>query len=192
MLLDFSPIRNGQIKIGDFALTVDPTRLAEYTNASINRYRDAIAGLTDAQVTFIPQDPSAEGGIGWNVAHLLLHTTASAEEGAAISSILARGVGYPFEPRLRYEPEWTTFTTVRQCFQRLEESRRIRLSYLASWPERPFFDTYRILPEPAAERFGQINAVGSFLLGLSHEDGHFAQFTEAVRQATAVANPVSG
>ncbi len=74
----------------------------------------------------------AEGGVGWNVAHLVAHVTASSEEGAAVSSILARGIALEFEPRLRAEVDWTTLTTTAACIQRLEESRRIRQGYLSA------------------------------------------------------------
>jgi hypothetical protein len=35
------------------------------------------------------------------------------------------------------------------------------------------------------ERFGELNAVGCVLLGLAHEQGHFAQIREIIRQAHA-------
>ena len=69
----------------------------DYIDEMLNLIRD----LKDAQVVFVASDPQAEGGIGWNVAHLIVHVTASSEENAAVSSILARGIDYPFEPRLR-------------------------------------------------------------------------------------------
>jgi hypothetical protein len=117
------------------------------------------------------------------VAHLIAHVTASSEEGAAVSSILARGIDYPFEPRLRAEADWTTLTTTAACVQRLEESRRIRQGYLSAWPDQPRLDTQRALPAGFAERVGPMNAIGSCLLGLVHEAGQFAQLREIIAQA---------
>jgi len=74
----------------------------------------------------------AEGGIGWNVAHVIAHVTASSEE-AALSSILARGVDYPFELRLRAKADWTTLTTTAACIRRLAENLRMRHGYLRAW-----------------------------------------------------------
>ncbi len=109
--------------------------------------------------------------------------TASSEENATFSSILARGIPYPKEPRLRYETNWHTVTTKAQCIQRLEESRRIRLAYLDTWPDEPNLDVYRELSERAVEKLGYLNAPATFLSGLKHEWGHFDQFREVARQA---------
>jgi hypothetical protein len=116
---------------------------------------------------------------------LIAHVTASSEESAAISSILARGIDYPFEPRLRVEVDWTTLTTTAACLQRLEESRRFRQGYLSTWPDQPRLDTHRTLPAGFAERVGPMNAIGAYLLGLIHEAGQFAQLREIIRQAQA-------
>jgi hypothetical protein len=126
-----------------------------------------------------------EDSIGWNAAHLIAHVTASSEENAAISSILARGIDYPFEPRLRVEVDWTTLTTTAACLQRLEESRRFRQGYLSAWPDQPRLDTHRTLPAGFAERVGPMNAIGAYLLGLIHEAGQFTQLREIIRQAQA-------
>ena len=102
-----------------------------------------------------------------------------------MSSILARGIDYPFEPRLRAEVDWTTLTSTAACIQRLEESRRIRQGYLSAWPDQPRLDTHRTLPTAFAERVGPINAHGSALLGLFHEASQFAQLREIIAQAQA-------
>lgn len=146
-----------------------------------------IRNRSDAEVVFVAADPQAEGGIGWNVAHLIAHVTASSEENAVVSSILARGLDYPFEPRLRVEVDWQTLTTTQACLQRLEESRRIRLGYLSAWPDQPRLDTYRALPEMFAARVGPMNAIGSCLLGLMHEAGQFAQLRDIITQAQQAA-----
>ena len=124
-----------------------------------------------------------EEKIGWSLAHLVVHVTATSEEAAAYSSWLARGIPTPREPRPRYETNWHTVTTKEQVLQRLEESRRIRLAYLDTWPDQPHLDAYRELSERALERLGQLNATAAFLNGLKHEVGHYAQFHEVARQA---------
>src|SRR5690242_2124475 len=49
------------------------------------------AGLTDEQIRFVADDPAQSEEPGWNFAHVILHVTASAEEGMALGSTLARG-----------------------------------------------------------------------------------------------------
>jgi hypothetical protein len=191
VLIDFSPVNRNEIKLAEFAsrFTIDDLRAA--TNASIDMILDIIRELSDEQIAFIPDDPEAddphavpgEEKIGWSLAHLVVHVTASSEEGAAYSSILARGIPYPREPRLRSETHWRTVTTRAECIQRLEESRRIRLAYLDAWPDKPHLDVYRELSERALERLGPLNAVGSFLNGLKHEMGHHDQFRKVAQQA---------
>jgi hypothetical protein len=184
-MIDFTSVFSGQRKIAELATDVTLTDLKAATNAQIDEMAGQLRDLSDAQVVFVAADPQAEGGIGWNVAHLIAHVTASSEENAAISSILARGINYPFEPRLRYETEWTTLTTTAGCLQRLEESRRIRQAYLNAWPDQPHLDTYRTLPPAFAERVGQLNATGACLLGLVHEAGQLAQLRNIIGQARA-------
>lgn len=184
-MIDFSTVSSGQRKISDLAGDVSLDDLKTATNEQIDEIVSQIHELSDAQVVFVASDPQAEGGVGWNVAHLVAHVTASSEENAAISSILARGIDYPFEPRLRVEADWTTLTTTAACLQRLEESRRIRQGYLSAWPDQPQLDTHRTLPAGFAERVGPMNAIGACLLGLIHEAGQFAQLREIIAQARA-------
>ena len=184
-MIDFTPISTGQRKIADLAVDINLDDLKAATNAQIDDMLTLIRDLSDAQVVFVATDPQAEGGIGWNVAHLIAHVTASSEENAAVSSILARGIDYPFEPRLRAEVDWNTLTTTAVCAQRLEESRRIRQGYLSAWPSQPRLDTHRSLPAGFAERVGPMNAIAACLLGLVHEAGQFAQLREIIAQAQA-------
>ena len=186
-MINYTAVFSGQRKIGDLAsdVTLDDLQIA--TNAQIAEMATWVRDLSDAQVVFVASDSQAEGGVGWNVAHLIAHVTASSEEGAAVSSILARGIDYPFEPRLRVEVDWTTLTTTAACLQRLEESRRIRQGYLSAWPDQPRLDTHRALPAGFAERVGPINAIGACLLGLFHEAGQFAQLREIIAQAQGAA-----
>lgn len=184
-MIDFTPVVTGQRKVADLATDVSLDDLKTATDAQIDEMLVLIRDLSDAQAVALANDPEAEGGVGWNVGHVIAHATASSEENAAISSILARGIDYPFEPRLRVETDWTLLTTTASCVQRLEESRQMRLAYLGAWPDRPRLDTYRELPAAFVERVGRMNAVGSCLLGLLHEAGHFAQLREVVAQARA-------
>lgn len=191
MLPDFSPVNEGKVNLLEFSKRMTVADLKVATNVSIDTLLEIVRPLNDAQVTFMPNDPEAddphakpgEEKIGWSVAHLVVHVTASSEEWATYSSILARGLTYAAEPRLRYETEWKTVTTRAQCIQRLEESRRIRLAYLDTWPDQPNLDNQRIMSDRFIEKFGPMNAAAGFLFGLKHEMGHYAQFREAARQA---------
>ncbi len=182
-MIDFLPVQRNELKLGEFATGVTLPELIATINEQIDAFVSLVRDLSDNEVTFIATDPTAAETEGWNVAHVIAHFTASSEENAAVSSILARGISYPFEPRLRNEVEWTELTTGADCLQRLEESRRIQLSYLNAWPDTPKLDTERILPEAFAARVGTINAVGAVLLGLMHADGHRAHVQEIMAQA---------
>lgn len=194
-MIDFSPVYNKEKKYIDLwhdgELTQADLRAA--SNESIDYLLQMIAGLTDADVTFDPEDPDAhdreavegEETIGWSIAHLIAHVTASSEEAAAFSSLLARGV-QEVRQRPRYETPWRAITTQAQCVQRLEESRRMRLAYLDTWPDAPDYDNLRVAPsERFQEYFGDLNAPACFLMGLGHELGHFAQIETVKAQALA-------
>ena len=195
-MLDFSPISNKETTILEFSKNMSVADLRQATNDSLDRLTSYFEGLTDADVVFDPVDETAddpyavagEENIGWNLAHLLVHVTASSEEGAAFSSLLARG--FAAKERPRYETDWKTVTTLAQCIQRLEESRRIRLAYLDTWPDTPFLDVYRETSERFVEHFGQLNAPAAFLFGLMHEVGHYEQF-EAVRAEALAARTLA-
>jgi len=197
VLIDFSPIDRDEIKALEFSAPFSVADLKAATHASIDTILAIIKDMSDAQMTFLPFDPDAddphavpgEEKIGWSLAHLVVHVTATSEEGAAFSSILARGIPYPKEPRLRYETNWHTVTTQAQAIQRLEESRRIRSAYLDAWPDQPHLNVQRELSERFIEKFGPMNAPATYLFSLKHESGHFAQFREVARQARAAFAP---
>ncbi|HVU14361.1 MAG TPA: DinB family protein [Phototrophicaceae bacterium] len=197
MLIDFSPLDNPDLKLYDFAQQFSLDDLRAAANASLDNILSIIGSADDAQVAFLPNDPLAndpfappeEQHIGWSLAHLVVHVTATAEEGAAYSAILARGIPYPREPRLRYETDWHTMKTRAQVLQRIEESRRIRLAALDTWPDEPHLDVYRDVSEKALERNGASNAKAAFLGGLRHEAGHFAQMRDAAHQACEALAP---
>jgi hypothetical protein len=200
VVIDFSPVNRDEVKMLEFSSQFSVADFKAATNASIDFIIALIRDMSDAQVTFIPHDPNAddpyavpgEEHIGWSLAHLVVHVTATAEEGAAYSSILARGIPYPREPRLRYETNWHTVKTTAECLQRLEESRRIRLACLDSWPDQPQLDVFRELSEKALERLGPLNAPASFLSSLKHEIGHREQFIEVARQVREIEAAASG
>lgn len=192
-MIDFTSVSNKTQKIYDLAQGYTVDDLRRVANESIDFMLDILRDLTDADVTFDPLDPLAddpyakegEEKIGWSLAHLVVHVTATSEEWAAYSPILARGIPYGADPRLRYETEWKTISTHAQCIQRLEESRRMRLAALDMWPDTPNLELKRDLSPRYTELFGEMNAPALFLFGLYHEVGHRAQFEDVRQQALA-------
>ncbi|MCY3918061.1 MAG: DinB family protein [Chloroflexi bacterium] len=192
-MIDFSPMRDGDLTYMEYAAreNIGPAELRQLGDESIDFLLSQLDGLGDADIVYEPDDPDAddpfavegEEEIGWNLGHLIAHVTASSEEGAALSSLLARGV--PVSERPRYETPWRDITTVAQVRQRLEESRRMRNAYLETWPDAPLLDVCRELSERFTAKFGEMNAPAAFLFGLSHEVGHYEQIEEVRRQALA-------
>lgn len=188
-MLDFTPLSAGQQTLAQFAAHLTPDDLRRFTHEIIDAQLALIADCVDADVTFVPDDPNAydayatdpdEVNLAWTLGHVIVHTTASAEEAAAIACELARGV--PFRGGCsRYEVPWRTITTIAQCRHRLEESRRMRLALLDAWPSEPHLtNTYQ--PSPSVE---PRNAMMRFILGLKHDYDHLNQMAEIVRQAKA-------
>jgi len=185
--LDFTPIRNGTQSFADFAQGLTKADLQQLTNEMIDAELAILAEAEDADVVFVPVDPGANDTYGtedvrslaWTLGHVIVHVTASSEEGAALASSLARGL--LVEGRSRYETPWETVQTVAALRQRLAESRRIRLAFLDAWPDAPHLEVAQ-----TSERFGAINAIARFLFGLYHDDSHLEQLREIVRQAQAV------
>ena len=192
-MIDFASMRDGEMTYLEYAVREDigAEELRRLSDESIDFLLSQLDGLADADVVFDPEDPDAddpfavegEEEIGWNFGHLIAHVTASSEEGAALSSLLARGV--PASERPRYETPWRDIVTVAQVRQRLEESRRMRNAYLETWPDAPLLDVCRVASERFIARFGEMNAPAAFLFGLSHEVGHYEQIEEVKRQALA-------
>ncbi|MBI1877176.1 MAG: DinB family protein [Chloroflexi bacterium] len=187
-MLDFTPVRNKELKMSQLAAGLTRADLARLTNEMIDTMLGLIAECADADVTFVPNDPEAndtfavnpdEVNLSWTLGHVIVHTTASSEESAFLAAELARGV--PHHGRSRAEVPWPTVTTIAQCRQRLEESRRMRLASLELWPNPPDLNntyTFREGGDP-------INALTRFVNGLSHDDSHLEQVTKIVRQARA-------
>jgi len=198
--IDFTPVQDKHLRLSEFAAQFTPADLIAATHASVDLLLSIIEPADDAAIAFIPIDPNAhdpyaapgEENIGWSLGHLVAHVTASSEENAALASLLARGIAYPREPRLRYETPWQQIATKAAAVQRLEESRRMRLGYLATFPDRPFLQVLRDSSERFIELFGEQNAIAVFLFGLYHEWQHYDQFREVMRQAQAASGQLDG
>jgi len=186
-MLNFDAVANGEMTFQ--ALTADLTvsDLRQLTNEMIDYQLGLIVDCTDEDVTFEPDDPDAHDPVAadeadidlaWNLGHVIVHVTASSEEAAAIAAELARGVPHR-GGRSRSEIPWQTVTTIAQCRQRLEESRRMRLASLDMWPDEPYLDnTYRYRPESEP-----VNAIGRFVGGLRHDTSHLEQIAKIIKQA---------
>lgn len=193
MSIDFSPLRDRRIQAIPFAAQFSLADIRAAAIESVEFMLDLIRDLTDEDVTFVPHDPDAsdpyavpeEQNIGWTIAHIIVHVTASTEEYTSTAAVLARGIDFPSEPRLRYETLWKTVTTKAQCEQRLRESLRMRLAALDMFPD-VILDGRWHRSEKFHEIFGECDAKAAYLFGLSHETGHHEQLLEVRRQALAV------
>jgi hypothetical protein len=187
-MLNFQAVRDEEISFAELITDLTRDDLRDLTSEMVDTMLGLIADCVDADVIFEPLDPEAhdpfaatpeEVDLAWNLGHVVVHTTASAEEAAAIAAELARGVEY--HGRSRYEVPWEEMRTIEGCRQRLEESRRMRLGSLEMWPEEAHLQN-----EYQAWSDGpMVNAVGRFLLGLMHDESHLGQIEEIVRQAQA-------
>jgi len=184
-MIDLGPVFRGETSLAQVTAGLGRDDLRTMTNEMIDLQKAALEGITDADVTFVPVDPAAkddaassatEVELPWTLSHVVAHTTASSEEGAATALTLARGI--VVESRSRYETPWETFSTVEQVLARLDESRRMRLSMLDAWPDQPHLDvTYTPIPP-----LGPLNAITRFALGLGHDHAHLGQLREIAAQ----------
>ncbi|WP_420644636.1 DinB family protein [Candidatus Leptofilum sp.] len=186
-MLDFTPVRNKEMSYAELVADLTVADLRDLTNEIIDYQLGLLADCTDADVVFEPNDPEAndpyaedeaDTDLAWNLGHLIVHVTASSEEGAALAAEMARGVVR--DGRSRSEVPWQTVKTVAQCRQRLEESRRMRLASLEMWPDEPYLDNVKM-----SERLGRIDAYVRFVYGYSHDQGHLAQIERVIAQAKA-------
>ena len=187
-MLDFTPVRNQKQTMAQLAHGLTTADLRQLTNEMVDTMLGIIAESTDADVTADILDPQANDtfaatpeavGLSWTLGHVIVHTTASAEESAALAADLARGVA--FHGRSRSEVPWKTVTTIAQCRARLEESRRMRLASLDVWPNPPHLDnTYQ-----AREDGPHYGPLARFIMGLSHDDSHLGQLADVIKQAKA-------
>ena len=191
-MLDFTSVRNKEVTFAEFVSGFTITDLRDFTNEMVDHMLGLIEGCTNADVVFVPDDPEADDpyavdevdkGLAWTLGHVIVHVTASAEESAFLAAELARGVA--FHGRSRAEIPWQTITTIQQCRQRLEESRRMRLAMLDVWPDEPDLD---VAYEPWLGA-PELNAIGRFISGFWHDLDHVGQLEEIVRQAKAVREP---
>jgi hypothetical protein len=187
-MLDFTPVRQKERSMQALVADLGSDDLRRLTSEMIDTMLGLIAECADADVTFAPSDPGAndpvaasqdELHVAWTLGHVVVHATASSEEAAAIAAELARGVPHR-GGRSRSEVHWTTITTIAQCRQRLEESRRMRLASLDMWPAEPQLDNTYVPAYPGAE---PVNAVVRFVNGLRHDDDHLGQLADVVAQA---------
>ena len=185
-MIDFAPLREKQTDLHELAQGIGIDDLRRETNEMIDTMLALIEGCVDKDVTFVPDDPDAydryafaeeEVKLPWTLGHVIVHTTASAEESATLAAELARGVKY--HGRSRYEVPWRTIHTVAQCRQRLQESRRIRLASLELWPDNPHLEN----AYTPYKSVGRVGPKERFLLGLWHDSDHLGQIEEIVRQA---------
>ncbi len=187
-MLDFDAQKSGRISFDELVAELDIADLRRLTNEMVDAVLAMIDPCNDADVTFQPVDPEAddpyaeasdEVEMAWTLGHVIVHTTASSEESAALAAELARGV--EMHGRSRAEVPWQSVTTIAQCRHRLEESRRMRLASLDMWPDAPYLEN-RYQPWSTAPT---INAIGRFVLGLRHEHDHLGQIVDVVQQALA-------
>ncbi len=185
-MLDFTKVNKKEMTMADLCRDLTRDDLRRLTNEMVDTMMALIADCTDADVTFEPDDPEAvdhaaateaEVNMSWTLGHVIVHTTASAEEAAFLAAEMARGVER--EGRSRYEVPWQRVTTIAQCRDRLEESRRMRLATLDVWPATPNLTIsreYRWLKGP-------INGTARFVMGLHHDSSHLEQIEDIVAQA---------
>lgn len=184
-MLDFNALKEKKTTLARLSQDLGPDDLRELTNEMVDTMLGMIAAATDADVLFTPDDPEAndtfaadeaEVSLPWTLGHVIVHTTASSEEAAALAAEMARGVP-DRGGRSRAEVPWETVTTIAQCRARLEESRRMRLASLDMWPDEPHMDNtrdwYRMTLTP----------VSGFLVGLMHDYDHLGQIADIVAQA---------
>ena len=185
-MIDLKPIFKGELSLDELTQTLTQDDFRNLTNEMIDTVLGYLADCTDADVVFEPSDPEAndpyavdeaDTKMAWTLGHVIVHTTASAEESAAIAAELARGVAY--HGRCRSEVPWESITTIQQCRDRLEESRRMRLASLEMWPDKPNLDLYYKPWSTAPDS----NAKGRFALGFAHDNSHLEQIQEIIRQA---------
>jgi len=170
--LDLTAAHEGHIPFAQQVQHISPTDLHQLTTEVYHHIDQLLAGVND--VTFIPPAAAPDGENEWNLAHVIVHLTASLEEDACLASMLARGV-VP-GGRAMYETAWESVHSRDQINQRLTESRRISLAYLTAWPDIP-----NLIIAGTHSWFGPMNATAFHVKGLNHARSHFNQIAELVR-----------
>jgi DinB superfamily len=185
-VIDFGPLRRKEASLQDLAAGLSREDLDRLTREMVAAQLSAIEGATDEDVVMVPHDPEANDtfasqaedvGLSWTLGHVVVHTTASSEESAALALTLARGLAV--DGRSRYEVPWEQARTVAFMRHRIEESLRMRLALLAAWPDEPHLDNFYAPYEGRPP----MNALGRFIGGLAHDDSHLEQMRKIVVQA---------
>jgi small ligand-binding sensory domain FIST len=185
-VIDFGPLRRKEASLQDLAAGLSREDLDRLTREMVAAQLSAIEGATDEDVVMVPDDPEANDtfasqaedvGLSWTLGHVVVHTTASSEESAALALTLARGLAV--DGRSRYEVPWEQARTVAFMRHRIEESLRMRLAMLAAWPDEPHLDNFYAPYEGRPP----MNALGRFIGGLSHDDSHLEQMRKIMVQA---------
>ena len=188
-MIDFSPIVERKINWTRFALQFNKQDLYDQAIWLFDTIDELIADATDEDVVFVPPDPDAhddyaeteeEVEMSWNLSHVIVHVTASAEESAFLAAEVARGVPMEYR-RSRFETPWQIITTIQQCRDRLEESRRMILASLEIWPDDPHLENYYKM----SERGMKITPMVRFLLGQEHAVDHLDQIESILNQSQA-------
>jgi hypothetical protein len=185
-MLTFGDVDKNPKALEEFSSRLSRNDLHRLTNEMIDEILRLTSECQDADVVFEPSDPEAhdtyaatpeEVSMPWTLGHVIVHTTASSEESAALAAELARGVRY--HGRSRYEVPWPGMRTIQECRARLEESRRMRLASLDMWPDEPHLENVSaFIPE-----WPKLNAVSRFLVGLMHDQEHLGQIADIVGHA---------
>ncbi len=112
MKIDLAAVRAGRASYADITRDLQHSDVFSATIELFDDVDALLADVTDATVVFVPRDPQAtdQSEQGWSINHVVAHFTATLEESAAISTMIARGV-IP-TGRLRYETSWQELTTI--------------------------------------------------------------------------------
>ena len=187
-MIDFGPLRRKEASLQDLAAGLSHADLGRLTREMCTAQLVAIEDALDQDVVMVPDDPEANDtfaaqaedvGLSWTLGHVVVHTTASSEESAALALTLARGL--PILGRSRYEAPWQQARTVGFIRHRIEESLRMRLAMLAAWPDGPDLDNFYAPYEGRPP----MNAMGRFIGGLAHDDSHLDQMRKIMDEARA-------
>jgi hypothetical protein len=187
-MLDFPALGSKEKTINDLCDNLTPADLAAEAHEMIDTVLDLIADCRDEDVIFVPDDPKANDtyaaddsdvNLAWTLGHVIVHLNASSEESAFLAAEMARGVAR--SGRSRYEIPWQEVTSITQCRDLLEASRRMLLATLDTWPNPPHYE----ITSSVSYVTGTIDARGRFVLGLGHAFSHLGQIKEIVRQARA-------
>ena len=185
VVIDFAPMRRGEVGLQHLAAGLSRNDLAKLTQEMCAQQLALIQDAQDEDVVFVPDDPDANDtfaavaedvGLSWTLGHVVVHSTASSEESAALALTLARGLAV--DGRSRFEVPWQEATTVEFLRDRIQESLRMRLSMLAAWPNEPHLDNFYTPYEGRPP----MNALGRFLSGLAHDDSHLEQIRKIMEQ----------